>query len=55
LLRALAFPERIEVLKKARAQTNGSIEQASSRARRLSRRFHRGVVLRNSLGLPSFW
>jgi predicted RNase H-like nuclease (RuvC/YqgF family) len=55
LLRALAFPERIELLKKARAQTNGSIEQASSRARRLSRRFHRGVVLRKQLGLPAFW
>src|SRR5262249_56404414 len=29
LLRALAFPERIEVLKKAPAQTNASIEQTS--------------------------
>jgi hypothetical protein len=55
LLRALPFAERLELLREAGAETNGLSQWASSRARKLCRRFHRAAALRKRLGLPAFW
>ncbi len=55
LLRALPFAERLALLREARAGRVALTEQASTRARILSRRFQRGVALRKKLGLPPFW
>jgi chromosome segregation ATPase len=55
LLRALPFPERLEVLREVRSRTGELSRRASSRARTLARRFQRSAALRKKLGLPSFW
>lgn len=54
LLRALPFPERLKLLREANALAEGQIILSAS-ARKLSRRFHRGAVLRRALDLPAFW
>ncbi|MFL5319862.1 MAG: hypothetical protein ACJ790_09405 [Myxococcaceae bacterium] len=54
LLRALPFSDRVKLLKDARALYEGSLPH-SAPARKLSRRFHRGAVLRRALDLPAFW
>lgn len=53
LLRALPWRERAEILRQAREMLGEP--QGSSRARKLSRRFHRFVLLKKLLGLPAFW
>ncbi len=55
LMRALPFAERLVLLREARSVSGALTQQASTRARILSRRFHRGVALRKKLGLPPFW
>jgi hypothetical protein len=55
LLRALLFPERLEVLREVRSRMGELTRQASTRARTLARRFQRSAALRKKLGLPSFW
>lgn len=55
LLRALPFPERLEVLKEVRCRTGELSGRASRRAQTLARRFQRSAALRKKLGLPSFW
>jgi hypothetical protein len=55
LLRALPFPERLEVLREVRSRMGELTRQASTRARTLARRFQRSAALRKKLGLPSFW
>jgi len=55
LLRALPFPQRLSILRQARAQMTSLAPGASVRGRKLARRFHRAALLRKSLGLPSFW
>lgn len=55
LLRSLAFPERLSILRQARARMTSLAPGASVRGRKLARRFHRAALLRKSLGLPSFW
>jgi hypothetical protein len=51
LLRAMAFEERLPLLKDAHARV-GAVRM-SARARRMSRRFHRAQVLTAHLGLPA--
>jgi hypothetical protein len=55
LMRALPFPERLDVLREARAQASPPDRRASVLARKLARRLHRRVALRKKLGLPLFW
>ncbi len=55
LLRALPFPERLEVLREVRSRTGELSGRASRRAATLARRFQRSAALRKKLGLPSFW
>ncbi len=54
LLRALPFPERLLLVREARALC-AAAPAASLRAQRLARRFHRGALLRRQLALPGFW
>ncbi len=54
LARALPFSERLELLKKA-TQLVQKAEPQSAQAKKESRRFHRGALLRQKLSLPNFW
>jgi hypothetical protein len=54
LTRALPFDERLSLLKKA-SDLVQKAEPVSSTAKKESRRFHRGALLRQKLNLPNFW
>jgi hypothetical protein len=54
LSRALPFSERVSLTRKVRAHV-AQAHPLSAAGRRMSRRFHRGALLREVLDLPSFW
>ncbi len=54
LARALPFDERLTLLKKA-SDLVQKAEPVSAAAKKESRRFHRGALLRQKLNLPNFW
>lgn len=54
LARALPFDERLSLLKKA-SDLVQKAQPVSSTAKKESRRFHRGALLRQKLNLPNFW
>ncbi len=54
LFRALPFSERLDLLKKTTHLVQKA-EPASRQAKKESRRFHRGALLRQKLSLPNFW
>jgi hypothetical protein len=54
LTRALPFPERLSVTRQVRGHV-AKANPLSAAGRRMSRRFHRGALLREVLELPSFW
>ena len=52
LARSLPFAERVALGREAASLAEGGV---SARARKMSRRFHRGALVRKKVGLPSFW
>jgi hypothetical protein len=54
LARALSFDERVRLTRQVR-QRVAEAKPLSAAGRRMSRRFHRGALLRQMIDLPGFW